>query len=334
MGLPIHGFADVGGGIRNAASAASAPRGFKVGVFDLYMTPQISSQVKALIELAFEYDENGVLGVDAERMQLGYVFSDALTVWAGRFHTPYGYWNTAFHHGAQLQTSIARPRFLDFEDGGGILPAHSVGAWGTGALRTGFGKVGYDVYVINGDRIKSGVLDYQAIGDSDANIGVGFRASLTPSGTNWTVGVHGLQQGVHGDNADSSASGRVRLQMLGGFATYDNDNWEGMLEYYGFHNRDLAAGTGTHSSNAWYAQVGYNINDQFTPYARYERSALDDADPYFALQESGKSYRRAVAGLRYNLTPKAALKTEWRRTNEAGTTGTADSLSVQYSIRF
>jgi hypothetical protein len=335
LGLPIHGFADVGGGIRNdAAAGTSQPRGFKVGVFDLYMTPQISSRIKALVEIAFEYDESGVLNVDVERMQLGYAFGDWLTLWGGRFHTPYGYWNTAFHHGAQLQTTIVRPKFLDFEDSGGILPAHSVGVWANGATRTGLGKVGYDFYVINGDRITTGVLDFQARGDSDSNVGYGFRTSLTPAGTSLTVGVHGFDQRVTGENAEGTATGNVKVRMLGGFANYDTDNWEAMLEYYNFRNRDIAGGTGTHASNAWYAQVGYNINEQYTPYVRYESCSLSDADPFFTLQESGKSYRRSVAGVRYNLSPKAALKAEWLRTTGAGTSGTQDSLAIQYSIRF
>jgi hypothetical protein len=332
-GLPIHGFADVGGGLRNKAAEGQAVRGFKVGVFDLYMAPQISSQVKALVEIAFEYGSDGALAVDAERLQLGYVFSDSLTLWAGRFHTPYGYWNTAFHHGAQIQTALTRPRFLDFEDAGGILPAHSVGVWAVGAARTGLGKLGYDLYVVNGDRINAGVLDYQARGDGDGSVGVGFRANLAVAGTGLTLGLHGLNQGVSGDNAAGTASGRVKLGMLGAYATYDNDDWEAMAEYYGFRNKDQG-GTGTHVSNAWYAQLGYNLNDQYTPYVRVERASLSGADPYFALMDSGRSYRRSAAGLRVNLTPKAALKAEWSRGTEDGTAGTPSSLLLQYAIRF
>ncbi len=332
-GLPIHGFADVGAGIRNKAAAGSAPRGFSVGVFDLYMTPQISAQVKGLIEIAFEYGEDGGLAVDAERMQLGYLFSDALTLWAGRFHTPYGYWNTAFHHGAQIQTALSRPRFLDFEDAGGILPGHSVGLWGTGGVRTAAGKLGYDLYVVNGDAIHDGVLDFQAGGDGDGNVGVGVRTQLAVAGSGLVLGLHGLGQRVGGENADHSASGSVKLAMLGGYATFDNDDWELMAEYYGFRNRDLG-GSGTHASKAWYVQAGYNVNESFTPYARLERTSLAAADPYFALQENGRSYRRTVAGLRYNLSPKAALKAEWMRTTQEGVEGTPASVAVQYSIRF
>ena len=336
-GLPIHGFADVKLGARNAAASTIEKRGFRgldVGTFDLYMTPQISPQVKALVELAFEYGDGGELGVDAERMQLGYVFSDALTVWAGRFHTPYGYWNTAFHHGAQIATALTRPQFLDFEDSGGILPAHSTGLWATGGLHTSLGKWGYDLYVVNGDRLSGGQLDFQAIGDSDGNIGVGFRTNLAVAGTGLVVGLHGLRQEVAGGNAAGTASGRVNLGMLGAYATYDNDDWEVMAEYYGVRNRDLGGGTGVYASSAWYAQVGYNLNDQYTVYARYEDAALNAADPYFALQSSGMAYRRTIAGLRYNLTPKAALKAELMHGPVAGTPGTPSSLMLQYAIRF
>ncbi len=336
-GLPIHGFADVKLGARNAAASTIEHRGYRgvdLGTFDLYMTPQISPQVKALVELAFEFDNSGEMGVDAERIQLGYVFSDSLTIWAGRFHTPYGYWNTAFHHGAQIVTSLTRPQFLDFEDSGGILPAHSTGIWATGTVSTGLGRAGYDLYAVNGDQLKDGQLNFQPVGDSDGNIGLGFRANLEIAGTGLVVGLHGLSQHVAGNNADSSATGRVSLNMTGGYATYDNDNWEVMAEYYDFRNRDLAGGTGLHTSSAWYAQAGYNLNDLFTPYVRYEDAALNAADPYFALQATGAAYHRAIAGLRYNLTPKSALKAELMRGPVSGTPGTPASLQLQYAIRF
>ncbi|MFX6330640.1 hypothetical protein ABTF76_20520, partial [Acinetobacter baumannii] len=67
------------------------------------------------------------------------------------------YWNTAFHHGAQIQTAVLRPKFLEFEDGGGILPAHTVGLWGTGRLRLGDGRIEYDLYAGNGARIIDGM---------------------------------------------------------------------------------------------------------------------------------------------------------------------------------
>ncbi|MFI4941382.1 MAG: hypothetical protein ACHP7O_13720, partial [Burkholderiales bacterium] len=52
-----------------------------------------------------------------------------------------------------MQTTILRPLFLEFEDGGGILPAHMVGVWGTGKFKMDRGRLTYDAFVGNGPKI-------------------------------------------------------------------------------------------------------------------------------------------------------------------------------------
>ena len=123
IGTPLHGFMDVGG---VGGSERGRRKGFTVGSWDLYLTPELGGNVKGLIETLFEVDSEGKLGVDVERIQVGYTFGDYLTTWAGRFHTPFCYYNTAFHHGTHLLTAVRRPAFIDFEDKGGIIPAHTV----------------------------------------------------------------------------------------------------------------------------------------------------------------------------------------------------------------
>src|SRR5262245_17533232 len=81
-GLPLHGFLDVGAGYRSKGG----PRGFGLGNLDFYLTPRIGDRIRGLIELNFEINDAGGLDTDLERAQIGYVFSDAATVWAGRFH--------------------------------------------------------------------------------------------------------------------------------------------------------------------------------------------------------------------------------------------------------
>ena len=122
-GIPVHGFADVGFGKASAGAGINHANGFAIGTLSFYLAPQFTDRTKALIELAFEGDSaEGVIATDLERLQFGYTLSDAATLWLGRFHTPFGYWNTAYHHGTQIQTSALRPRFIDFEDKGGIVP--------------------------------------------------------------------------------------------------------------------------------------------------------------------------------------------------------------------
>jgi hypothetical protein len=310
--------------------------GFALGNLDFYFTPEISARVKALFELNFEYDPNGNIGADVERAQIAYIVSDALTLWAGRFHTPFGYWNTAFHHGAQLQTTVERPQFLQFEDEGGVLPAHTVGLWGTGEFRVGDGRLLYDAYVGNGDRIANGTLDFNAELDDNGNreigFNIGYRFGAAPSGL--LIGVDALSEHVSA-TAGLLATSLVAMKFIGGYAVYDADDWEVIAEYYRFLNHDLTDSNALHRSWSGYVQLGYIFGGRFTPYVRYEEALLDQTDPYFAAQAEGRSYTRALVGMRYDLSPKAALKLEWDRTDQTRDGGVRfNEILSQFAIRF
>lgn len=337
-GVPVHGFADVG--LRrigeNNATTGKGRKGAMLGTLDFYLTPSFG-RVRTLIELAFHGDDAGAAEAEIERMQIGYAFSDAATGWIGRFHTPYGYWNTAYHHGAQIQTSLTRPEFLEFEDDAGVLPAHTVGAWLTGVFPRESGRIGYDAYVGNAPQIRTATshLTMRQSGSTSHRSSTGFNVWYEPTA------VDGLRVGVHGLRADvvddAAAPNRTLLRMTGGHATYIAEPWEILAEYYRLRNQDRSGATGGHSSRAAYAQVGYNLG-RWTPYARAERAKYDRTDNYFLALEGGRSYRRAVAGLRYDVDPKAALKVEFgsfRKEELAG--GLVDrypELRLQYSVRF
>lgn len=360
-GLPIHGFADVGlarDGERNAT--ARGRKGASVGSFDLYLTPQFTDRVRGLVELVFEADRDGGIATDLERVQLGYLFNDAATGWLGRFHTPYGYWNTAFHHGAQIQTSSLRPRFLEFEDKGGILPAHTTGLWLTGTFPTATGKLGYDLYAGNAPQINgtatgtalatahpagfsaavnagtyagAGTLNMRQSGSTTGRTSGGFNAWIEPGA------VDGLRLGLHGLRGEvvDEFSNSTLLRMFGGYYAYTTEKWEALGEYYRFRNQDRSGATGTHASWAGYMQLGYTLG-KWTPFARVERARLDQTDNYFGVQESGRSYKRWATGLRYELDPKAALKAEFVSTRKEdlgpGVTDKYPELRVQYAIGF
>ena len=355
-GLPMHGFMDVGFTLhsipqKNNPNLAS---GFNVGALSFYLTPQFGDRVKALMEPNFEIPPDGSVSTDIERMQIGYTFSDAATLWGGRFHTPYGYWNTAFHHGALMQTSVLRPRFLDFEDKGGILPAHMTGLWATGKGRSGKGKVTYDAYLGNGPKIamadptspasptNTGILDINQAGDNNHQAMVGFNLGYEFGGS-----LDGLRLAVHslmGDvDDDATPSNKTNLNMAGGAVVYLGNDWEIMGEYYHFSDKDKSGTTGTHKSWADYLQIGKNIGN-LTPYIRVEKTIINQLDNYFNVQENGQSYTRQSMGLRYYLNAKAALKVEILHSRFAAdtTAGAAvpraysnyRSVYVQYAIGF
>jgi outer membrane murein-binding lipoprotein Lpp len=335
-GITLHAFADVGYVNSDQTLSDDRDSGFTMGNLDFYLTPQIAARVKSLFELNFEYESDGGLEVDLERAQLGYTVGDSLTVWAGRFHTPFGYWNTAFHHGAQLQTSVGRPRFLEFEDAGGILPAHTVGLWGTGTHRAGNGRLYYDAYVGNGDRILDGELDFNAVRDDNGQtalgLSLGYQFGLTPDSL--LLGVHVLNENVNAYSGGNLVS-RSRLRVYGGYAVYQPDNWEGIAEYYRFVNDALSMQGARHSSWSGFVQLGYVFSGRLTPYLRYEEAILDQSDPYFANLAEGRSYQRGVLGLRYDLNPRSALKLEVDRTDETRDGGERfNELLGQLAIRF
>lgn len=64
---------------------------------------------------------------ELERLQFGYDASDESTFWFGRFHQPTSAWVAKYHHGRFLQTSISRPAVEEWEDDGGVVPAHISG---------------------------------------------------------------------------------------------------------------------------------------------------------------------------------------------------------------
>jgi hypothetical protein len=358
-GVPLHGFFDVGYATSNNGKYGN--KGFDVSSFDLYLSPQFGDRVKSLVELIFEVGADGGLATDLERVQLGYTFSDTATLWAGRVHTPYGYWNTGFHHGAQIQTSIRRPKFIDFEDKGGILPSHMTGLWLTGNVRAGEGKVNYDLYAGNGPRLDiepgsfAGVNSPAAGSDDNHQAFVGFNV-----GYNFTNGAaDGLRLGAHGFKGDvndkivgGSNGNKTDVGMSGLYGVYITDEWEILTEYYRFRNTVKAisgtasiAGTAvvgtTNGSTAWFAQAGKNFG-QWTPFVRLEKTSLSQDDPYFFNQISGASYARQAVGVRYDLNATSALKVELERTKYNGTNADStvtpgDSVSeaiAQWSVRF
>ncbi|MGD0958750.1 MAG: hypothetical protein ABSB19_02980, partial [Methylomonas sp.] len=283
-------------------------------------------------------------------------FSDQANVWLGRFHTPYGYWQTAFHHGAQIQPSLLRPRFIDFEDKGGILPAHTTGVWGTGGILTDGGKFTYDLYVGNSyNIIPNSALGNGNLGNLDQNAG-GFNNSTLTTGAKLSyifssglldglnIGVHGFRSQAnimnnnnYNTNPTSSATALVDLNMAGGYFYYNNYDWEIISEGYAFMNEDITGNSGSHKSWAAFIHAGYALG-KWMPYARLENVNTSRNDPYFNALAYGYAYAREAAGMRYDINTQSALKLELDYTQPQNnpTNPLRDfwESHLQYAVRF
>lgn len=327
----LRGFADVG----FSQASNDGQKGFGIGNLDFYFTPHLAENVKALAEVVLEYNPAGELALELERIQVGYTFSDAATIWMGRFHSPLGSFNATFHHGALIQTALARPRFLDFEDRGGILPVHTIGVWLAGSGQLGSGRVHYDLFTGNNPDLADGEVSPLSAGSTHAGLSVGANAGYAfgDALSGLDLGLHGYRATVRDSDTDTQVS---RLNVFGAYAVYDTPEWELLSEYYAFRNDNLLAGPEPGHSWATFAQLGRHWQ-LWTPYLRYEKASLDADDPYFALQALGRSYDRRAAGIRYELTPKSALKLEYTNTHSPASTlmpRHQDEVRVQWAFRF
>src|SRR5436853_535158 len=332
LGMPMHGFADVGVGNHNAEFPQY--QGADIAELDFFLTPRLGSRTRALFELNFEVGSDGSVGVDLERAQIGYQFSDSATVWLGRFHTPYGYYNTAFHHGQQIATSLRRPRFLEFEDHGGIMPAHTVGGWLTGSERLGDEKLTYDLFIGNSQRVTGGALEMNNPGNTRGSTIIGGNVGMLLSGAldGLKVGVNAFQTRI--EDQDLTPSPFTRVRSYGVYAAYDTDTWEDIGEFHVFDNHDLSGRTGSHHSDAGFLQIGYRAG-RYTPYARYERGSFQQSDRYFAALRHGESYYRNALGVRLDVDLVSSVKLELAQTHFTDrVVSSYDEALLQYAIRF
>src|SRR5690348_17091523 len=151
--LKIVGFGDVD---YSDTKRPEGPQGFSLGQFVLHMTSALSPRVTFFGEISMTARADAGTGspaatgfnVEVERMIVRFDKSDQLKVSFGRYHTPINYWNTAFHHGEWLQTTIARPEMIQF--GGKFLPVHFVGALVEGVTPAGGLNLNYQVGLGNG----------------------------------------------------------------------------------------------------------------------------------------------------------------------------------------
>ena len=122
------------GDITFLASKRPGNQGFLIGQLVGHGNARLSDRLVFFGELSASARETGYQ-FEVERAILRYDFADALKLSAGRYHTPVSYWNTAYHHGLWLQTSVARPEIIRI--GGSFLPVHFVGALLEGTLSSG-----------------------------------------------------------------------------------------------------------------------------------------------------------------------------------------------------
>ena len=289
---------------------------FAIGGLDLYANQQISADTSAFFEAVFENDGDSFV-IDVERYQINHKFSAALTLGAGRFHAPLGYWNRNFHHGVLIQDTPSRPAFLDFEDGdAAILPMHSIGLMAMGSLGNGFA---YELAVGNSNSYDTSAglgtdeIRLGNVADLSEDKSVIGRVSYGFSGVPLQLAVFAMRNQLVEHSATGSAgvargADLAKSTVYGADLHYERGPLDVLAEYYYIDNQDETAGaTGDDgTANAFYAQAGYRFKDMWKAVYRYESLSTDNDDTYFKVLGT-EDYTAHVAVLRYDVDDSNAL---------------------------
>ncbi|HEX4603370.1 MAG TPA: hypothetical protein VH724_05200 [Candidatus Angelobacter sp.] len=316
----LHGYGDVGW---NTSDLKGSTNSFALGQFNLFITSRLTDKATFLSETVIEADHGtNDFGIDLERMELIYAVNDRLNLQFGRFHTDIGYYNTAYHHSALMQTALGRPFLFAFEDGGGILPVHTVGVSAIGTVSNKLG-LHYIAEIGNGRNPRDGVNPVQNVTDDNNgkafNLGFFVRPDRVP----------GLQFGFTNYHDHVTPPGRpnVTEDILSAHAVYLNSRFEFLNEAVLL--RHSPEGSAAINTPGFYSQISRRFGN-YRPYFRYEYVNVPGKDPLFpdvGLLHGPK------AGLRYDLNEFAALKIEYGRTMRR-VLGPVNSLGTQLSFAF
>lgn len=321
---------------------------FRLGSLDLYALQYIDDKTKALFETQFQTFSGGDITVEIQRFWIMREINDSFHLGAGRFHTPLGYWNRHFHHGILMQDTVSRPFFLSFEGGAtSILPTHLIGLLAEGGFD---GGLRYEAAVANSNALNTGADEGLAV-PNRADLGNrksffarlsfdDYQRSFMPG---VTVMRNDVREGAEEDAVLCSVSEvagcslaergetLARQTLYGLDLRYERGRFGLLAELYHIENETRIAGGGKRDSLAWFAQLGYRLNDRLLLTWRHEALDFDDDDLYYTdprlIGLSGPE-RRDVIALRYDFSESNALMLETsRRDPESGESTTTTLLS-------
>jgi len=268
--------------------------------------------------------KNDGYSIEVERANVRYDFADEFKISVGRFHTPIGYWNTAFHHGSWLQTSVARPEMIKF--GSQFLPTHFVGLVAEGAFPTSGLGLGYSVGVGNGRA--ENIARAGDAGDFNDRRAWVARVRSRP------ISIIGLEVGAtfYSDRLQAPDLSVANERIYALHAVLDRDAPEILAEYAHVTHDPVTGSADFPGSDAYYVQFGYRLQGAFRslkPYARVEQVVVPSGDDVFA--PLNLNYDGVVVGIRYDPGIFLALRLEYRYEQFEGLEKT-NSLYAQASF--
>ena len=320
--LKISGFGDVDFSATNlhapatgfgAQTLLSPHSGFEDGQFTLHLSSALSPKVTMFGELTLTARSDAGTGTppatgfnaEVERVIIRYDLNDYFKLSFGRYHTPINYWNTAFHHGQWLQTTISRPEMTQF--GGSFIPVHFIGALGEGAVSAGGLNLNYAAGVGNGrGQVISRGGDFSDINNNRAWL---VNAFVRPDP------IYNLQVGgsVYRDLLNPLTAPAAREWIESAHVVWHKETPEFIAEFANVSHRPIG-GTMASNSQAYYVQTAYRLpwlQKLWKPYYRFEYIHVPKSDAIF--RPVVPTFHASTYGIRYDITTFAAFKFEFRQ---------------------
>lgn len=299
--LQIRGFGDADFAATDQKGTHS---GFYLGQLDLHIASALSQKISYFGEITMNAHPNEYT-IEVERSIIRYDYDDYFKISFGRFHTPIGYWNTAFHHGAWLETTVDRPFMVKI--GGTFNPLHLVGALAEGHIPSGGLGLQYNVGIGNG----RGTLIGRPGDSGDNNNNRAWVAKVFARPTK----VYGLEVGgsVYRDKITLPAGAEYREWISSVYVAWTKGAPEFISEFDNVNHTNIFTNE-TANSNAFYAQFAYRLpwfEKAWKPYYRFEYTHMPLSEQVFTYQPQMES----ILGVRYDISNFAAFKLEYRFLN-------------------
>jgi hypothetical protein len=325
----VQGFSDVTFRAEHFASDAGRSENtstFGLGQFSLFLSAQIAPNVSVVSETALVVGAEGrqATSVTLERVYVKYVLTDAFKVAIGRTHTALGYWNEAYHHGALLHPTVARPEILRF---GGVMPVHSVGVEVSGRVPAGGWEFNYVGNLGNGR-----ARDFNATqGAVDVNTGKATAVKLSIAHETERSVLFGpmiYRDVIPSDPTRPGREDELTETIAGAHFVYRDARFELLSEYFNIRHDNRTTDSEI-DHTGWYA-IAVVRRWRWKPYVGVDVTEFGAGDPYFLGGDT--AVRRYLGGIRYDINSLNALKFEVRR--ERRSAGDSHALLINTAFAF
>ena len=315
----LMGFGDVS----YISADGTDPNSFAIGQVVAHLTASLGDSLNIFGEFSASARDTEYV-TNVERLVIKYDFSDRYKLSTGRYHTPIGYWNSSFHHGAWLQTTVSRPEVAKF--GSKLLPVHFVGVMLEGSLPAG--RLGLDYKVGMGNGRHTNIAAAGDTGDINSDKAWVVQLNSKPKrfyGLNLGVGLYNDQIPLD-DGTD------VKESTVSVYGVWTKESPEVIVEYLHSTHELLTDSSVNGDVNTFYAQFAYRLSGKYRnwkPYARFEHIDVDDSDPLLGAEQL--NYEGGILGIRWDFNPYAALKAEYRN-EEFDDAGRENNFRLQVSF--